>query len=161
MAKSIEKHMKIIKVKRILHSELFAHNIYNNFIDLANDGSVQHNKKEILRLLNCDDFIGFLVYNNNILIGYLVGEIKTLQDSRIVYYISYIYVSTVYRGKKIGSRLIDLVIKECNDIGLKFVVLMCNTSDKMVTTFYKKKGFTLDPLLKRGNKHDVFVLYLW
>ena len=94
------------------------------------------------------------------MIAYLIGEFKTLNDGRYVYYISYLYVAKPYRSRKIGAQLMKLIISKCNNIGVKHIILTCDTHDRKVLTFYKNIGFIPDPVLKNLSRHEVYTLYM-
>jgi len=134
--------------------------IYNNFLNLRRNKDLKHTKTEISRLLVSQKMYGFLIYNNAILIGYLVGEMLNLNDGRLVYYINYLYVAKKYRKKGLGEQLVKLALRKSENIGLSFVVLTCDTYNQHVCEFYKKRGFILDPILSKGAQYDVFTYYL-
>ena len=99
--------MLVVKIVKNIsdNKKLFINLIYQQFSYLT-DPKLNHNLGEISRLINNNrDFLGILVYHDNILIAYLVGEFKKLddnQDGRLVYYITYMYVAPKYRNKKIN-----------------------------------------------------------
>jgi ribosomal protein S18 acetylase RimI-like enzyme len=140
----------------------FAQTIYNNFKHLACIPQLQHSMEEIVRLLSDDSFFGFTVINScsNNIVGYLIGELKNLDDGRYVCYISYIYVAQKFRNLKVGSYLIDKVKKLCSDSGIQFLLLTCDSNDERVYTFYKTKGFVQDPIIPGVASHTVLVYYL-
>lgn len=141
--------------------QAFAEIIYNNFIYLKDQPNLQHNMKEITRMLTNKDSTHFLVFNkSNQVIAYLTGEIKHLDDARICYYISYIYVAELYRDKKLGKKMMKLLINKCNMKGIKFILLTTDIKDAKLNGFYKGLGFVPDPLLKNNTTHQVMTLYL-
>lgn len=137
-----------------------AKSIYNNFASLSHSEQLGHNIKEIKQMLTSDNFIGFFVYDESKIVSYLVGEIKNLNDGRIVYYITYIYVGKQYRHKKIGSQLMKMLIYKCRNWGIGFITLTCDIKNNKVMNFYKNLGFKQDPILKNMGRHEVFTLYL-
>ena len=134
--------------------------IYNNFSYLSDRPELQHNVHEIQKLLTAPDTLSFVVYNNDSIIAYLVGEYKKLNDGRVCYYISYVYVCEKYRGKKIGTKLMNLVIDKCKNNNIKYLLLTCDTQDKPVYEFYEKMGFVPDTLLRNYGRHEVMTLFL-
>jgi ribosomal protein S18 acetylase RimI-like enzyme len=138
----------------------FADTIYNNFIHLSSKPQLQHNRQELRRLLSSHNTTSYVAYMDKTIIGYLVGETKKLNDGRFVFYISYLYVGQKYRGLKLGSKLMDLVLKKCKKEGIQFVTLTCDIDDKKVIEFYERMGFMPDPILRNHSKHEVFTLYL-
>jgi ribosomal protein S18 acetylase RimI-like enzyme len=149
-----------IEVNKIKNPELLANIAFNNFSYLTKFPELMHTKKDIVKTLQSDGNLCFLIYDGDNLIGYLIGDYRTLPDSRYAYYISYVFVSEKYRGKKLGTKLMDLLINKCKQSGTKFIVLTCDTLDSKVTQFYKKYGFVIDPILGNRKRHEVFCLYL-
>lgn len=130
---------------------IYTNIIYYNFIELANRSDVVHTKEDIYKLLLSSDMYGYVVRFTTKIVGYLFGEFITLSDGRNVYYLSYIYVAPKYRQYKIGSVLLQKIINKCNNRGVMFIVLTCDTHDERVMHFYKKFGFIPDPVLKRNS----------
>jgi ribosomal protein S18 acetylase RimI-like enzyme len=129
---------------------IYTNIIYYNFIELANRTDVVHTKEDIHKLLLSCDMHGYVVRFTTKIVGYLFGEFITLSDGRNVYYLSYIYIAPKYRQYKIGSVLLQKIIDKCNNRGVMFIVLTCDTHDARVMHFYKKFGFIPDPVLKRN-----------
>src|SRR5580692_1423221 len=121
--------IKCIEVEKIKNPSLLAEVAYNNFIYLAKFPELMHTKQDIIKTLQADGNLCYLLYDGENLIGYLIGDFRTLSDNRYAYYISYIYISKPYRNKKLGSKLMDKIIKKCVDNGTKFMVLTCDTKD--------------------------------
>ena len=157
-------NIKIVvkELQSIKNPDLLSRVVFRDFQYLSKEEGLEHNIIELLRLFTDDKFIGLFAFNqkNNKLIAYLAGEVKHLNDGRVVYYISYMFVDAKYRDKKIGSRLLQMMIRRCQELGYSFLVLTCDTTDPKLTTFYKKHGFNYDPVLQSGTKHDVFSLFL-
>jgi len=154
--------LKCIETKRIQNPELLANIIYHNFVYLIEFPHLSHNKKAIIDTLKLPNNLCFLVYEDNNLIAYLVGDFKTLNDQRYVYYISYFYVMENYRSNGLGGQIMKLVINKCKNMGISFIVLTCDNHDPRVVKFYKKHGFVLDPVLglAASKRHQVMCLYL-
>lgn len=156
------KNKVIIKeIKNIKNKELLIHTLYKDFDYLKDDPMLGHTVEELSRLVNDEKFCSLFAFNEqNKMIGYLIGEVKQLQDSRMVYYISYLYVLPDYRGFKIGSKLIEMVIRNCENYGYKFVMLKCDTTKQKIVDLYTKFGFSKDPLLSSNDRHCVYSLFL-
>jgi ribosomal protein S18 acetylase RimI-like enzyme len=154
--------MKItyIKVKKINNPNLLADIVFNNFIYLKNIENLGHNKEEIIKTLNLPNNLDYLVYIDNKLIGYLIGDFRNLNSGRLIYYISYIYISKSYRGHKIGSQLLDLIINICKTKKIKYIVLTCDSEDNKIVRFYERYGFKVDEELDNNSRHNVYSLYL-
>lgn len=153
-----------IETKKIKNYQLLSNIIYKNFIYLTKFPDLMHNINNISNILQLDSNITFLLYFQDILIGYLVGDFRILtnnNDNRFVYYISYIYVSQKYQNKKFGSTLLNFAIKKCVSKNIKFILLTCDSFDSKVMKFYHNHGFILDPLLGNNtSRHVVLCKYL-
>lgn len=152
--------IKYIKVDKLQNPELLSDVIFNNFNYLTEFPELSHTKKEIIKLLQSDNSIIYLVYDKNKLIGYLVGDARKFPDGRYGYYISYLYVLKSYRNKKIGSTLMNMLINNAKNQGIKFILLTCDTDDTKVVNFYIKYGFKVDSSLGGSKRHNVYCLYL-
>ena len=152
--------IKYLEVNKIKNPEILTKVIFNNFIYLTHFPELQHNKQDITNILQLDNGMCYLVYDNDSLIGYLVGDFREFPDGRYGYYISYVYVSQAYRNKKIGSTLMNMLINKCKKNGVKFILLTCDTDDKKVVDFYKKYGFIIDSNLGGNKRHNVYCLHL-
>lgn len=135
---------------------LLVNNIYNNFLNLVSNPKLSHTKSEIWKTLNSVNVVLFLILHNNKIIGYLLGKIIDIEDSRHVLFISYIYVVKNMRNKKLGCKLMSLAISYGIKNRCDGIMLIYNTSDKKLQRFYNKYGFMLDFHLRRYEQHDVF-----
>lgn len=148
-------------VKYIKDVKPFLNIVYNNFKDLSNDPTLGHNYEELYRLLTDNNFRGLFAYNESgKIIGYLIGETKHLNDGRLVFYISYIYVCSKHQGNKLGSRLLEIIISKMKGIGMKFIVLTYDKNNDRLRKFYYKYGFVKDPVLNHSSTNEVVILYL-
>jgi ribosomal protein S18 acetylase RimI-like enzyme len=153
-----------ITLKEISHMKTgvisFVNTIYNNFIHLSNNHQLEHNRNELKRLLSSNNMLSYVAYHDTNIIAYIIGETKQLNDGRVVFYISYLYVGNKYRGMKLGSKLMSLIIQKCNLMGTTFVMLTCDTQDSKVYEFYKKMKFITDPILQNFTQHEILTLFL-
>lgn len=150
-----------VKTKKLQNPEVLANAIYNNFVYLNQFPELMHTKEEILKTLTEKNNIIYLVYDGHKLIGYLVADIRFFPDNRYGCYISYFYVSQKYRGKKIGSKLLEKLIQKCRYEYLNSVVLTCDTHDTNLVKFYQKYNFIPDEVLGGSDRrHNVFSLFL-
>lgn len=134
--------------------------VYENFIDLIEDESLNHNEKEIYRLLNNDNFVGILLLDEYKLVGYTLGEFMNLNDGRFCYYISYIFVSISYRNNGLASKMLNRIFDIAKQTNCSTIVLTMDTDNIELLDFYTKRGFSLDILLRKYTKHDVLSLSL-
>ena len=130
--------------------------IYNNFINLKLYTYLTHTKEDILRNLTSPNSIIIIITFENKIIGFLTGNIMVLDDRRKVFFISYIYVAESERNKKIGTKLMNIaenIGKENKCIGM---LLIFDTSNRILVNFYENRGYMLDINLRRYEVHDVY-----
>ena len=85
----------------------------------------------------------FVYEENNKLLGYICGEIKT-DTEKTVFPIGYIddwFVSKKYRGKKIGKQLWDQMIVFFKEHHVKIIRLEVFNQNKSAYKLYEKMGF--------------------
>jgi ribosomal protein S18 acetylase RimI-like enzyme len=135
----------------------FAKIIYANFIYFKKYPNLQHNIKELDRLLTDNNMYGLLVYQEKKIIGYLIGEKKNLTDSRNIYYISYVYISPKYRNNGLASYLINNIKNKFKN-KLDGLMLTTDKDNEKLYNFYLKKGFMDDITFRNYGKHEVLSL---
>jgi ribosomal protein S18 acetylase RimI-like enzyme len=145
----------IIKNINILKSKKLVQMIYYNFIDLKSYPELQHNKKEIQRLVTDKNAKIVLYIIDSKIAGYLIGEIKDILDGRRVFYISYIFTANNFRHQGIASKMLEYVELYTKHFKYDGILLTCNTEDDYIYNFYLMKGFMPDMTLRRYNKFDV------
>lgn len=138
--------------------------IFNNFSHLKYIDEAQHNHKNIKNLLSnkINENYCYISLDDDLttINGYLLGEKKILMDGRMVFYITYIYVSPDDRNMGIGTNLINKVILKCKkSFGIKFVMLVCDKNNNNANNFYAKLGFVMDPVIKIKNM-NVLLLFM-
>ena len=132
--------------------------IYYNFENLSNFQNLNHNKKQIEKILKSDDSYVFFILNKNKIIAYMIAESVLLADGRIVFYIYYLYTSPQFRNMGFASKLIEIGRKTGNNNNCIGIMLTCDTSDTKVHDYYLKKGFMPDMLMRTYDRFDVLYL---
>jgi len=135
--------------------------IYNNFPNLDNVPNVEHTPESITRTLESKEAVLFLAMQNNKIAGYLLAEIIYFEDGRKVLFISYIYVAPVLRNSGLGKKLMVYAFSYGNDNFCDGVMLIYDSTDKLLRNFYGKLGFMLDFNMRRYERHDVFYKVLY
>lgn len=153
-------NMKIEKFTSLKNTDRLSKIIFLNFIELQNQVGISFSINEISRLLNSSKLIGwFLLDDNNTIIGYIVGETRTLDDGRYVYYINYFYIVPRYREKGIGKDMLMKCINEIATQNIKFIMLMSNI-DSSAFKLYSNLGFVVDPSININNdKYKILYMY--
>jgi ribosomal protein S18 acetylase RimI-like enzyme len=137
---------------------IFVDTVFKNFMNLYDFPQLNHNKNEIFRLLNSETFHGFIIFYGNKLIGYLLGEIVNYNNMNL-YFINYVYVSTVFRDKKLGTQLINNASEYARTQNMEGVSLMCDSENEKNMHFYNKLGFVLSDN-RLYQKHELFIKHL-
>ena len=105
----------------------------------------------------------------NDLARYLVAEI----DNQIVGYvgvwfvvdeghITNVAVHSDYRGRKIGDKLVDEMVKLCKENNLVAMTLEVRTSNTVAQNLYRKYGFKIAGIRKEyysDNKEDAIIMW--
>jgi len=79
--------MKIQRFNKIMNVKRLAKIIFLNFIELQNEPDIVFNINDINSTLISPNLLGwFLLDNDDKIIGYIIGELKELNDGRYVYY---------------------------------------------------------------------------
>ena len=87
--------------------------IFLNFIFLMEEQDIRFSVNDIQRLFISRNIVGwFLLNDNENIVGYLIGEIKHLDDGRLVYFICYFYIINEYRSKGFGKILLLKCLKQ-------------------------------------------------
>ena len=122
--------------------DLFINTVFNNFEDLYNYPKLNHNKNEINRLLFSANFTGFIIYYGSHIIGYLLGE-NIFYNNEQVYFINYLFISSHYRNKKLGSKLLTYSKNHTKRNNFKKILLICDSENYGNMQFYKKHNFNI------------------
>ncbi len=137
MDNKIGLNVHIVKSSDIMKCvKIFSRVIFDNFMELTQYSYIKHSQYDIQKLLVSSNMVGYIITHHNSIIAYAFGEIMTLPDGRIAYYLSYMYVIERYRKLGIGSLIIKHIVALCVNRGIKFIVLMCNTCNTNVVHFY-------------------------
>jgi ribosomal protein S18 acetylase RimI-like enzyme len=153
-------NMRIEKFTSLKNTDRLSKIIFLNFIELQNQVGISFSINEIARLLTSSKLIGwFLLDDSKNIIGYIVGETRTLNDGRYVYYINYFYIVPKYRSKGIGKDMLMKCIDEIAMQNIKFIMLMANV-DSSAFKLYSDLGFVIDPSININNdKYKIMYMY--
>lgn len=140
------------------NTKLFVETIYDNFKNLGDIKKLNHNKKEIERILKSNNSFVLFIMKNKQIIAYLIAEKILLADGREVLYIYYLFTSPHFRNMGLASTLLDTAKQISNKHNCTGIMLTCDTDNTKVHDFYLKKGFMPDMLMRTYNKYDVLYL---
>lgn len=97
---------------------------------------IRYSKKLLTAGMHKDYVVEVISLNEND-VGFI--GVKLL-DKDIIYLVA-IYLDQKYIGKKIGSKVIDLLTQKYYSSGITEILLMVHTKAKWAKSFYKHKGF--------------------
>ncbi|MFU0791873.1 MAG: GNAT family N-acetyltransferase [Virgibacillus proomii] len=101
--------------------------------------SVQHVQKYLKEFLNNPVFIGFVIEQNNKIIGACFGHTKSWYEGE-EYYIDEYFVDSTLQHSGIGSKLLDYIKKYLVSKNIHCIVLLTE-KNLPAEKFYKKHGF--------------------
>ena len=133
--------------------QIFTNLIYYNFIKIADNDKLKHNKNEIYNLLSNPAHF-FIVYMiNNKILGYIVGEIMNLNQEPILF-ITYIFTSPYHREGGIGHILMNYIENYASNNNCRKIMLTCDTDDKKIYDWYLKMGYMPDMHFRTYDRYD-------
>jgi predicted acetyltransferase len=146
--------MKLQEISKLKNINLLSKIIFFNFLYLQNENNIDFSINSIENLLKQTSLLGwFLLENNDNIAGYILGDVRVLNDGRRVYFISYFYIIKKFRNKGYGTKMILNVFNYCNNNNISFICLISKKNDN----FFKKLGFTKDNLVNINNKNYEFI----
>lgn len=133
--------------------------IYNNFKYLEKQNVANHDEEYISELINSENMYSIFIYDKKKrIVGYLIGKTNMLDDERIVYFISYIYVSPNYRNNGIGTRMLNTLVNRIKHWNISDIMLITNKKNpKLINFFMNNNGFVFDNKFKTNQDYDVLV----
>ncbi len=137
----------------------FVDAIYYNFNNLSYENELNHTKKEILRLLISPRTIILLAIFNGKIIAYLIAEIN-IQKNRKIMHIYYLYTAFTYRGKGLGSHLINDIEKIAKEFKINTLSLTFDTHNESLKKFYLDHYFEFDPEFRSNKRFDMLIKYI-
>ena len=130
--------------------------VYRNFEEIADVEELNHNRKEIARLLTSPQSIILIAILEGKIIGYLIAEVTEFNLRRLMH-IYYLYTAPIHRGNGIATYLLNLIQKHSQKLNIDSLSLTYDTYNKNLTKFYYENGFNIDFELKSNKRHDMLV----
>lgn len=147
--------MKLQEFEKLKNTDRLSKIIYLNFIKLMNQPGIDFSIESIENLLVSNNMVGwFLLDNNDKIVGYLIGEKKSLQDGRIVFFMNYFYIHKTYRGYGLGKKMLLKCLNYVKSNNILFTMLITE-KDTVGYKLYKKIGFKKDAIIKINNPNYV------
>lgn len=120
----------------------FIHVIHENFENEVYDNNLNHNRKNIARLLTSNNAITIIAYDvdKKKILAYLIAE-NTIYDKNNYLHINYLFVSPDNRMKGLGTKMLNLIKKYGMDNKKKTLSLNYNVNNLRLKKFYYSNGF--------------------
>ena len=144
-------------VREIKNVDKLANIIFLHFIEYADMNISLFSFNMIKYNLSHKNLLGwFLLDNDDNIVGYILGNVKTLVDGRTVYFISYLYIIEKYQNYGLSTQLLEIALEYIKTQNVPFVMTLCN---KEILNKYKLLGFIEDPIEKLDNPNFIIVTY--
>jgi len=130
--------------------------VYRNFEEIADVEELNHNRKEIARLLTSPKSIILVALLDRKIIGYLIAE-ETEFNLRRLMHIYYLYTAPIHRGNGIATYLLNVIQKQSQKINIDSLSLTYDTYNKNLTKFYYENNFNVDYELRSNKRYDMLV----
>ena len=152
---------EIVHVITYTGKELAQHNIFKlvdavfkNFNNPKYNDKLNHNPKEIARLLTSSRTIILFAILNGKIIAYLIAEIITQNEQKMMH-IYYLYTARIHRGKGLASYLLNIIENRTNDLKINTLSLTFDTHNKSLKHFYLNQYFEFDPRFRSNQRYDM------
>jgi len=133
--------------------------VFKNFNTLKFTESLNHNTKEIARLLTSPLTVVLLAIKNRTIIAYLIAEI-TFVNNRTLLHIHYLYTVSVHRGRGMATYMLNMIQQYAQDQNIDTLSLTFDTYNQGLTKFYFDQFFEFDPNLRSYQRYDMLVKYV-
>ena len=102
--------------------------IYKNFQILNNVQGLDHNRREILRLLTSPGSYVIIGLHKRVIVSYLIAETTEYNTHKLMH-IYYLYTSAYYRGHGIASYMLGIIENISKKRDIDMVSLTYDTND--------------------------------
>ncbi|MFP3919313.1 GNAT family N-acetyltransferase [Lysinibacillus telephonicus] len=121
-------------------SELYIH-VFNS--EPWNESWTHQDAKERLSdLIQTPKFLGFILYDNDDLIGFIAGNCKR-SFSGLTFYLAELCINNQIQGKGYGSKLLRYLEQELRDRGVQSLYLLTATGG-LAEAFYLKNDYVVN-----------------
>lgn len=141
--------------------------IYNNFLHLRHVTGIYHTRLEITKLLTSNNSMLILAIhndnnhsnNNNNIVGYILGDM-VINNMKPYMHIYYFYTSPYFRGKGIGTYILNMMHEHAKELNINTLSLTYDTYDKPLTKYYLDNKFNYSDELRSYQRYDMLVKYI-
>lgn len=136
----------IMEIINLLHQ---VHDIHaEKRPDIFKKGTTKYNKKDIKKLMKCENSPIFVYVLNEKVVGYIFCFIKKIRNDQNLCDNSYLFVDDLcvlkeYRGRKIGTELYNYAKDFAREKNIKNIRLNVWNLNKKAIDFYQKNGMKI------------------
>lgn len=124
--------LDIKNIHDILNINTFINFIYNNF-------NKKYDIKEITDILTSQYLAGYIIVNRNKIIGYIIGELHIMSNTKFTYFPEFLYVDTLHRKNGLGTLLFKKIINYCKENNIDNMMIDYETGNIIKSLLLKLK----------------------
>ena len=109
-------------------------------IDFVDDENTQYNVEKLNEFIDGVNNYGFIVKENNKIVGFATGYLLIHPDGRRVFYFDSIDVMSEFQNKGIGTGLMNYIREYAKKLGCSEMFLVTNRSNASACKCYEKAG---------------------
>lgn len=110
------------------------------FYEFRDDENTVYTKENLLAFINEKNCYGFIIKNENELLGFAYGYVHVRPDGRKDFYLHAIDIMDQYQGKGYGKYLLQFVNESIKNKSCRKMFLITNKSNIKACKCYEKTG---------------------
>ena len=111
--------------------------LMEQFVD---DENTKYDKEKLMGFLNENNSYGFIVKNENKIVGFAYGYVLLRPDGNQDFYLHAIDIIAEFQGKGYGTKLMNFIKKYIKEIKCRKMFLITNKSNISACRGYEKAG---------------------
>ena len=111
--------------------------LMEQFVD---DENTKYDKEKLMGFLNENNSYGFIVKNENKIVGFAYGYVLLRPDGSQDFYLHAIDIISEFQGKGYGTKLMNFIKKHVKEIKCRKMFLITNKSNISACRCYEKAG---------------------
>ena len=111
--------------------------LMEQFVD---DENTKYDKEKLMGFLNENNSYGFIVKNENKIVGFAYGYVLLRPDGSQDFYLHAIDIISEFQGKGYGTKLMNFIKKYIKEIKCRKMFLITNKSNISACRCYEKAG---------------------
>ena len=111
--------------------------LMKNFVD---DENTNYNEEYLIEFLNEKNSYGFIIKNENKIVGFAYGYVLLRPDGNQDFYLHAIDIISEFQGKGYGTKLMNFIKKYIKEIKCRKMFLITNKSNISACRCYEKAG---------------------